>query len=237
MSTIAEVLRAFTINGLTAIEELPSVTFRGWIAKKHYRFTSDLASKNFILDVYNHNEILIPFSYDINRMATAAFESANGITPENNLPKSIGWLFIRSYYSAYFAMQAILRLFGTSCSQFDLSETKAITDVAKIHSHDKGITAASGYYRCEYDFQNTKIECKQLSNTHQDVWKTFYELLDKLVNKIPASQFLKNDRDNTISYLMNLREGLSCRSTNIQGNWLSKIRNDINYTHSMGAWL
>lgn len=236
MSNITEVLRAFTITGFNSIETLPSTTFRGWVSKKHYRFTSNLSNKNFNLDVYSHDEMLIPFAYDLNRMATASFESAHGIAPENNLPKSIGWLFIRSYYSAYFAMQAILRLYGISCSQFDSTETSAITEVAKLYALDNGMTASSGYYRCEYDNAAAKISCKQLSNTHQDVWRTFFELLDKLATNVVSAQFLKSDRDKTITYLMNLRTGLSCRNTNGQGNWLSKIRNEINYTHAMGAW-
>ncbi len=222
--------------GLTGIEAIPQLTYRGWIAKKSYRMSLPFKSKEFILDVYSHDEILLPYAFDINRMAASAFESIHGITPDNGLPKSTGWLVIRSYYSSYFAMQAILRIFGISCSQFDSNEAKAVTDVANIYSLQNGYTASTGYYVCTYDVLTSKAHCKHLNNTHQDVWKIFYELLEKLATKVSTSDFLKKDRDAVIQYLFKLREGLSHRNTLTSGSWLSKVRNEVNYTHSMGAW-
>lgn len=236
MSIAIDVLRAQIMPGLAGIEALPQLTYRGWIAKKSYKMSSQLKSKEFTLDVYSHDEILLPYAFDINRMAASAFESMYGITPDNGLPKSIGWLVIRAYYSSYFAMQAILRIFGISCSQFDSNEAKAVTDVANIYSLQNGHTASTGYYGCTYDVSVSEVHCKQLSNTHQDVWKIFYELLEKLATKVSTSDFLKKDRDSVIQYLFKLREGLSHRNTLTSGNWLSKVRNEVNYTHSMGAW-
>lgn len=236
MSIIAEVVRAHIVSGLAGFEHIPQMTYRGWIAKKSYKLNSDLKSKEFELKVYSHEEILKPLAYDINRMAASSFESMHGILPEIGLPKSVGWLVIRSYYSAYFAMHSILRLFGISCSQFDSNESNAITDVARMYSLDNGNSVSCGYYRCYYDFQKAVLYCKQLNNTHQDVWKTFYDFIDELTTKVASSDFRKIDRDYVLQYLFKLREGLSFRNTFNNGTWLSKVRNDVNYSHSMGAW-
>jgi hypothetical protein len=236
MSILVDILRAHIVPGLTSVEVIPQMTYRGWIAKKSYKMTIPLKSKEFVLDVYSHEQLLLPYAYDINRMAASSFESMHGISPEAGLPKSVGWLIIRSYYSAYFAMHAILRLFGVSCSQFDANESRAITDIANMYSLQNGNTAASGYYKCQYDTQASKVYCKQLSNTHQDVWKSFYVLIDELATKVASADFLKKDRDYVIEYLFKLREGLSFRKTLNGGNWLSIVRNEVNYTHSMGAW-
>lgn len=236
MSILVDILRAHIMPGLINIEEIPQMTFRGWIAHKSYKMTLPLQNKCFTLDVYSHDQILLPYAYDINRMAASSFESMHGISPENGLPKSFGWLIIRSYYSAYFAMHALLRLFGISCSQFDTHESRAVTDIAQMYSLHNGNTAASGYYKCQYDVQSARVYCKQLSNTHQDVWKSFYDLIDDLATKVASSDFRKKDRDYAIDYLFKLRDGLSFRKTLNGGNWLSKVRNEVNYTHSMGAW-
>lgn len=236
MPNYSEVLRAHTVPGLNGVNLIPQVTFRGWIGKKRFNISSAFASKKFLLDVYSHDEILIPLAFDINRMATSSFESINGITPENRLPKSFGWLIIRAYYSAYFAAHSILRLFGISCSQFDRNEARSVTDVAKVHMQQNGITASTGYYKCSYDYTNKKIDCSQLGNTHQDVWKALYELLNELSSKVASSDFLKKDRDETIEFLFQLRHGLSHRGKINTGSWLSKVRNDVNYSHTMGAW-
>ena len=228
MISIAEILRAHTVPGFHNIHDIPQMTFRGWVDKRNYKISIPIASKSFSLDIYNHDVMLQPFAFDINRMATSAFESINGIVPENGLPKSLGWLIIRSYYAAYFAAHAILRIFGISCSQFDSNESRSITEVAKLYSLQGGKTISSGYYSCNYNFSNSTIQCDQLNNTHQDVWKTLHVLLDNLSTKVSTSDFLKKDRDNVIEFLFQLRLGLSNKNNLNNGAWLSKIRNDVN---------
>jgi len=93
-----------------------------------------------------------------------------------------------------------------------------------------------GYYKCAYNYTQNKIACVQLSNSHQDVWKTFYDLLSTLADKVAGSNFLKPDRDMLVEYLYSIRFGLSCGNKINAGNWLSLIRNQVNYSHSMGAW-
>ncbi len=142
MSIIIEILRTQTLPGIIDIQNTPQLTFKGWIAGHSYKISSEIQSTKFSLDVFNHENLLLPYAYDINRMAASSFESISGILPDANLPKSVGWLMIRSYYSAYFSMHAILRLFGISCSQFDTNESNAITDVAKLFSLQNDITVS-----------------------------------------------------------------------------------------------
>ncbi|UDM07087.1 hypothetical protein LG409_17255 [Halomonas sp. NyZ770] len=236
MQIINEVLRAHVLPGIIGIHKTPQLTFRGWIAKERFKITSQINSKDFILNVYSHDELLLPYAYDINRMAASSFESIHGISPDESLPRSVGWLIIRAYYSAYFSAHAILRLFGISCSQLDSNETRAITDVAQLYSLKNDITISNGYYKCIYNHSNSTITCTKLNNTHQDVWKLFYDFLNDMATKIATSDFRQADRDLVLRYLFKLREGLSHKNTLNGGNWLSKIRNEVNYSHSMGAW-
>ncbi|TNZ65346.1 hypothetical protein CGK42_24295, partial [Vibrio parahaemolyticus] len=92
-------------------------------------------ANEFKLKIYDLNDLYISFAFDINRMATSSFESIHGIEPNQNFPKSIGWLVVRLYYAAYYAAHAILRLFGISCSQFDQQESRVITEIAKVWGH------------------------------------------------------------------------------------------------------
>lgn len=236
MSIIIEILRTQTLPGIIDIQNTPQLTFKGWIAGHSYKISSEIQSTKFSLDVFNHENLLLPYAYDINRMAASSFESISGILPDANLPKSVGWLMIRSYYSAYFSMHAILRLFGISCSQFDTNESNAITDVAKLFSLQNEITVSCGYYKCEYSPSTKTIHCLKLKNTHQDVWKIFYDFLDDMATKVSKSEFLNKDKDLVVDYLLALRNGLSCRNKLTGGSWLSRVRNEVNYSHSMGAW-
>lgn len=236
MSIIADLLRPYTIPGLNELTTLPRSTFRGWILNSKFKVSQKIESKKFVLDVYSHDEMLMPYAYDINRMATAAFETVSLINKNATFPKSMGWTIIQLYYAAYFSAHAIMRHFGVSCSQFDDQESQAVTKIAKLYGFDDGKTAFSGYYCCHYSQSNKTIECTQLKNTHQDVWKIFNELLNNLATKVSTSDFLKKDRDDVINYILSIRYGISHRNKMNTGNWLSRIRNDVNYSHSMGAW-
>jgi hypothetical protein len=112
----------------------------------------------------------------------------------------------------------------------------SVTQVAKLFGVQNGNTASSGYFCCTYSTDNKKIQCKLLNNTHQDVWKNFNELLDLLSTKVATSDYLKKDKDFVVEYLFSIRYGLTKRNKLNSANWLSKIRNEVNYSHTMGAW-
>lgn len=232
---MAEILRAFSLTGLGGVGKA-DVSFRGWIGNSNFKISEKITSKKFELDIYEHNQILIPFAFDINRMASSSFESIESIKQVDKFPKSAGWLIIQLYYSAYFSAHAILRLFGITCSQFDSKESIKITEIAKLYECSEGITVSSGYYSCKYQSENSLLKCSHLGNTHQDVWREFYLLLGDLANKALTSDFLQEDRDRAIDFLYELRNLISNNSKMDSGSWLSKIRNEVNYTHSMGVW-
>lgn len=236
MSVIAELLRSETIPGFSEISRPENTTFKAWVSNLGYKISLPIQKKSFVLDVYDYDELIKPFCFDINRMASASFESIEGVRQDAKFPKSFGWMIIRSYYSAYFSAHAILRLYGISCSQMDAFEVSQLMKVARLYNMDAGIVIDKGYYACRYDTQNNKITMQQLSNTHQDVWRVFYDLIEELSQKIAQSNFLKEDKENTIDFLYALRYRLSHRNRLASGNWLSQVRNEVNYTHSMGAW-
>jgi len=238
MSSITEIIRPYTLPELYNVNSSRELSFKGWLAEHKFKVTQDINVNEFSLDIYSLDDINIPYAFDINRMATSAFESIHGIAPNQEFPKSVGWLIVRLYYSAYYACHAILRIFGISCSQFSQKEARIITDVAKVWGHTPdNQNASTGYYKCELVSSTKKLECKKLDNSHADVWQILYEHLSLVAEKVSKdSTFLKSERDECIDYIFNLRYGLSCRGKYSKGNWLSMIRNEVNYQHTMGTW-
>lgn len=237
MGVSIDLLRAFTIPGLESIKSKETITFKAWVTNTKFKVTEEKQKDSFILDVYEEREILAALAFDINRMANSSFESIAGITKESNFPKSIGWLIIRLYYSSYFSTHALLRFFGISCTQIDGPQASAINKAYNLYQLDpKRLGTSAAYYECKYVHKENKVYGRTLSNTHQDVWYTFYQLLEKIAEQIPTSDFLKTDRDESVTFLFELRKRLSKNNTYSKGNWLSNIRNNVNYSHTMGAW-
>jgi hypothetical protein len=237
MLNVSEVLRAHMVRGYGDILAESDTTFKAWVTNSKFRISSPITKTSFVLDVYSNTEILKGFAYDINRMASSSFESIVGVNKESKFPKTVGWLTIRVYYAAYFSIHAFLRFFGISCSQFDADQARAVDNVADIYGFKTANTnTASAYYHCRYDYISKKLKCEKLDNTHQGVWKVFYKLLDELAGLVTDSDFLKADRDQVVSLLFNLRERISYHGRYSSGSWLSKVRNDVNYAHTMGAW-
>jgi len=238
MTAITEIIRCYTLPGLYNVEDCRELSFKGWLANKKFKFTQDINPNDFVLDLYEIKDIYTPFAFDINRMATSAFESIHGIEPNKDFPKSVGWLIVRLYYSAYYAAHAILRMFGISCSQFAQNESRIITDVAKLWDHlPETKNASNGYFKCELFTTSAKLSCEKLDNSHADVWQTLYDHLNILATRISEDDtFIKEEKTETIDYIFDLRYGLSCRNKFTKGNWLSMVRNEVNYQHTMGAW-
>lgn len=124
-----------------------------------------------------------------------------------------------------------------SCSQLDHSQARAITIVANLYGYNSQSNCVSAaYYLCRYDSVSNKLHGEQLKNTHKDVWAIFYDFLNDLADKVSTSDFLQSDRDEAILFIFRLRERLSNSGRYTSGVWLSQVRNDVNYAHSMGAW-
>ncbi|MUH72711.1 hypothetical protein [Psychrosphaera haliotis] len=238
MSVITEIIGAHSLPELSNVCNSRELSFKGWLANKKFKVSNDIKANDFVLDIYDKDEIYIPYAFDINRMATSSFESINGIAPDEKFPKSIGWLVVRLYYSAYYACHAILRIFGISCTQFNQKESGIITEVANVWGHAPDNSSAStGYFKCVLTNTANQMRCKKLDNSHADVWQCFYDHLDKLSDLISEdNSYLQSEKNKCVEYIFNLRFGLSCRGRYRKGNWLSKIRNEVNYQHTMGTW-
>ncbi|MEZ9871824.1 hypothetical protein [Vibrio sp. 10N.261.51.C6] len=237
MSVLIDVLRCFTLPELYKVNDSRELTLKGWLASKQFKVEENVLANEFKLKIYDLNDIYIPFAFDINRMATSSFESIHGIEPNQSFPKSVGWLIVRLYYSAYYAAQAVLRLFGISCSQFDQQESRVISEIAKVWGYLPDKSVSKGYYCCVLDWDSQEISCKKLDNSHADVWFTLYEYLEQIATSVNDDDaFINEEKKEVIEYIYELRYGLSCRNTKSNGNFLSMVRNQVNYQHSMGAW-
>ncbi|MFN5397619.1 MAG: hypothetical protein ACK5RE_09325 [Pseudanabaena sp.] len=243
MSLINNAIQPFWINGLNEITGRQSSGFLNWIVDANYQIYTDVSSESFILEISNTNgnPLINAFAFDCNRMASASFESMWLISKSELFPKSTGWLVIQSYYSAFFAAHSILRMFGISCSQLDPTAIKEVSKIADLFSQrPAGVNIKTGYYKCSYDHIRHKLNCEHLKasggGSHENFWKTFYREFKNISTQILSSSLLPIADAQKVSGQIEAMCLNLCRNGMNGGNWLSHIRNKVNYQHEFNCW-
>lgn len=223
-------LSVFKPGSTTAID------VKAWIANQGYFIDVDLRKTEFTLRVSEPTDLERALANDLNRMAIATFESAAGIRPDQVLPRSIAWGAIRAYYASFFAAHTFMRLFGTSCSQLDHEHVNKIFQSAQTFGKTGGLTSVeTGFYAINIDQNFSSVTFRKLKDSHKDTWAELLATIENLESTIRSANAIKQHKLDASMLLTNLKSGISSANS-INGNWLSTIRNSINYRHTHGVW-
>jgi len=244
MSLVNDAIRPFWINGLNEITGKQSGSFSKWIIDGNYQIYTNIKSEFFTLkidpSISSRNSLLKAFAFDCNRMASASFESIQLISKSELFPKSTAWSVIQSYYSAFFAAHSILRMFGISCSQLDSVAINKVVEIANLfEKNPAGVNIKNGYYKCRYDYTTHQLCCSPLASgggSHENFWKTFYNEFKKISSNILSASLIPDaDAQKVSGQIDAMCFNLSRNGMN-GGNWLSHIRNKVNYQHEFDCW-
>ena len=210
---------------------------RAWIAKRDYLLSQEINSCGFSL-TYNSTSLLsTSLANDCNRMAQAAFESISSVHSNSYLPKSLAWPVVRVYYASFFAAHSILRLFGRSCTQLDSVHVQKVLELAQATNQLGAVNKiGSGFYFAKTNSTERQIVFSKMKDSHADTWFAFYELLTDLIEKIPEATGLSQHRLEAMENLGDIKKAISRSGACNRGNWLSQVRNAVNYRHTYGVW-
>jgi len=169
-------------------------------------------------------------------MGMAAFESIHGIPSRQDIPRSTAWTLIRGYYAAFFAANAMARIFDAWVSQMDKEQiielNKAMVAIGEkpcIHQ---------GLHRVEIDPRTKSFSvCPLHKRSHEATWKEFGILIERLVQELlKDSHSADKDAQEAAVLFLEILEVLRTSPCRNDYNWLSLIRNELNYQHKHGAW-
>jgi hypothetical protein len=209
---------------------------KAWIASGNYFFDHDVCSNSFSLCASDPDQLRQALANDMNRLAAASFESAAGVGADPSLPKSLAWGVIRSYYAAFFAAHGLMRLFGTACVQLEDAHASRVFAAAQVFGRTGGLAGInSGFYSADIDPGFERVTFTGLRESHRDTWATLLAVIDRVDKAIPGSSALSADKIEASRLLSDIRSGIT-RSGAVKGNWLSNLRNSINYRQTHGAW-
>jgi hypothetical protein len=238
MISLTDALRPYWARGINATTVNSSVPFSKWVeAGLDYAVTTQIAPNNFVIETSTREYFLKPISQDCNRFMSAAIESVIDNSKQILTEKSIAWDVIKNYYSAFYAAHFILRVLGYSLSQFDALATGRVEKIADAYGNRNGVDIESGFYICDFSGGHTQVVCSKalISNTgsHGALWKFMADRMIHYSNDIIS----KNSSPDYQAPSIKLAELVkNLRTLNINGNWLSNVRNEVNYKHRYGCW-
>jgi hypothetical protein len=210
---------------------------KAWVANQNYYVDSGMTPTSFTLTVYDQEGLQAALANDCNRMSMAAIESICGVQIDPVFSKSSAWAAIRTYYASFFAAHAILRVFGYSYSQLEFDHTKKIFEVAKaLNVNGVHSKIEHGFYCIQIDKEFRKIKFEKKNESHKDMWRGFLTLIEQLISDVTQTSSISRHKSEAIDLLSETRKGVTKNGSNIGGNWLSELRNQVNYKHSHGAW-
>jgi hypothetical protein len=237
---IEDIFRPYWAHGLNNITTNSSNTFNEWVKKSNeYQIWHQVSETDFTITVNERKSFLSPISKDCNRFSTSALESIIKVDNLTILPKSVAWLLIKQYYSAFYSAHLILRLLGLSLTQFDTESIKAIRKIADLYGNLNNVQIEAGYYLIDYASNNLSIFCKKIKikddgGSHIALWKLFGEKL-KYISTDSLTKYSSTDVQVLAIKIGELVNNLSYIGSN-NYSWLSRVRNDLNYKHLYGVW-
>lgn len=240
MSTLANVIRPFWLRGLNDICGSHVKGVEGWICDEEYQIYSPVTPTSFMLNVANAQPLLEAYASDINRIAVASFETPDSILRLSKFPKSTAWLVIKTYYAAFFAAQAFIRMLGMSCSTLDRGQINSIASVATLYSNASLQPMRGGLYRMTFDPVAGQLEGVHIKNLaagpHEAFWLIFHDRIERLGSDVLTTGIeTVANRQLVSTKFFELASNLSFASSG-KGRWLSAIRNSVNYHLKHATW-
>lgn len=210
--------------------------FKNWLSKDDFYIDSVDSNKKFILAIRNPQMWKTAMASDCIRIGINALQSLHSIRSSACFPKIGAWHLIQAYYAAFFAAHSTLRLFGRPFSYFEQGHSKQISDRANSESVCHNAALCKGNYAGVYDSNNHSIEFTYKSDSHKDLWATYVHFLRKISLQVLEERGLQKDLTEASQELDNIAEMLCRNKRYPNGNWLSIVRNEVNYKSPPSVW-
>ena len=216
---------------------------RDWILSSSYRLEQSPKKKNVALLVDTSTDVVEALAFDIGRYSSAAIETMQQIKVEEGSPYANGWIIIKAYYSGYFAANTLMRLFGHFCTNLEQRHVTAIHEMAGLYQVPLPVSdksrLSSGTYVGRYSASDGSVILRSLhgvgGGAHKQFWFAFKEFLDVFDREISDCSLSKIQRNEARTSIKALLVAL-CQENHPNGNWLSEIRNAVNYRLEFGVW-
>ena len=252
-------IRQMYLPKLNTVQKISESGLRKWLSQSDSFIPVNTSNSNRIeLCLYDTTEVIACLANDISRLASAAFETAMSIDECTKDKKFLAWQLVEYYYSAFYSAHGTLKACNLGLTQIDSNmianiRRRAITLGITLPSYSKGI------YCTHIDSTSSKIILFRVSrydDSHKGLWQRYSDFLGILSGVSVAtnsfdsncvrsrqpneptplcvySQLPSPDSHRIVAKIDEIKNTLNKKGDN---NWLSFMRNSINYNHAFGVW-
>lgn len=149
--------------------------------------------------------------------------------------KLTSWRIIQAYYAAFYSAHALLRFFGRSFSHLEPGHTKFLSERSESEVGQSPILA-SGNFLMTFTPSDNEVTFEAYKESHKDLWKCFLALTEELSNKSLALRASKERCEILSGHFSEITDLITQMDKHPAGNWLSVVRNEVNYKSLHGVW-
>lgn len=252
-------LRQLYCPRLNTVSRTADFGIRGWLMQEGNYIATNTSFDNCIeLALYDDMPLLYSLAKDIDRLTCAAIETLASVHANAQNAKFLAWQMVQTYYAAFYAAHSTLKVCGMGLTQIDNNILQSV----KRRANAQGITLPplkAGMYCLDWDAHISKVRMYTVTrydDSHRGLWQRYADFLRLLCGthirtNEPNSNCIRIRQDSESrsqsvysqlpladAQLLVERLELLSQTLNKKGdeNWLSYIRNEINYSHSLGVW-
>ncbi|MAL00688.1 MAG: hypothetical protein CL536_00825 [Alcaligenaceae bacterium] len=226
-------MRLLWVDGITNCKGA-----RSWTSDKLFNLknvtVSSVNADDVCLYLGNATQSTQYFAHEADRFASAAFETLHTNVKSESYARSTGWLLIKAYYAAFFAVHSLMRLHGWACTRLSSEHLKSInSEVPLLFPGNRKFTA--GLYLIRSESGGRELRCSPLDSSKGGSHEILWSLLHPFFNNAIAVVLSDPNRDGQTFAVM-LSDFLN-RIDRVGGpKWFTATRNRLNYAHEYGAW-
>lgn len=211
---------------------------KSWILSGSFYIGDNSTGDEIYLNNVNLYELMRYVVFDYERFALSCWESFSVFKGELSSLKLLGWPFIKLYYSAFFGAHAAMRVTGEAVFRVESDHAKRLSDLVAMFVSPSFLVSAGTYHaktiqKPDRTLSVTLTKLPDTGGAHDGFWRIFSSYLDSI-----EQDTIKNKQPDAalvISKAAEIRR-ITKAYGGSSGNWLSVIRNRINYGHDFGVW-
>jgi hypothetical protein len=240
MSVMADALQPFVVKELAAIAgrmrlmTLPDTLIDPLAA---YDLNFDNAQKSIIADFQDATPVALALAADACRLSCASFQTISLAVDEMVHRDSMAWSLVKLYYSAFYAGNALIRLFGESCSYFDTKHILRVNQLAIALNRLPTFKVDGGLYRCVVNPQGTSFTCTRarsgIGGAHEAFWNIFGNRMRAISEGVLRGHLAPAEAQEVFAQIDRFQEIVRRK---VNHGWLSVIRNEVQYRQEFRVW-
>lgn len=250
--------RHLYVQKLNTVNKQLDCGMRSWLFGSNHYVVTNSADNYVEVCYYDEKEVLAAWASDISRLSCAFLESVANIKVSDITNKFLAWNMVQYYYSAFYSAHSILKILGFGLIQLDGMIIEKLNRNAIAMGVSLSNEIKRGIYCIKFGVNNSLAFYKigRYDDSHKGLWNRFYEVLCVLNGEyvitnsygndclrlkeanegVPMSLFGKVENSDALDAQNRIDQLKSVINMKGDRNWLSYIRNYVNYNHGLGVW-